>query len=801
MKFTLSWLKDHLETDATLTEITDKLTAIGLELEGVEDRAADLAPFTVGYVIRAKQHPNADRLRICIVDTGEEQVQVVCGAPNARTGMKGVFAPSGTTIPGTGLLLKPSKIRGENSNGMLCSEREMGLSEEHDGIIELADDATIGAPFARIAGLDDPVIEINVTPNRQDCLGVRGIARDLSAAGLGTLKSLDTEAITGSYDSPITVELNFEPTYQDACSCFLGRHFRGLKNGPSPEWLRLRLLAIGLRPISALVDMTNYITYDLGRPLHVFDADKVAGPIQARMAKTGEIFLALDGKDYQLDGEVTVIADQNGAESIGGVMGGETSGCTEATTEMFLEAALFDPHRTAATGRRLGIESDARYRFERGVDPAMVRPGIEFATRLVLEMCGGEASHMVMASTPDGPAKVIGYRPARVTELIGIDVSEAEQRTILSALGFGISEADGAWQVTAPSWRSDIDGEADIVEEVARIAGFDRIQSTPLPRLSVTAKPALTTAQRRLPQAKRALAVRGMMECVTWSFMPRRFAALFGGGGDEMLLANPISSELDAMRPSILANLILAAGRNVDRGFEDVALFEVGPQYADPTPRGQAFAATGLRRGRNARRHWSQAPRPLDAYDAKADALAVLDAISAPTASLQIAAEAPDWYHPGRSGVLRLGPKNLLAAFGEIHPRILSRLDVTGPMMGFEVFIENAPLPKAKASRNRDQLSVSDLPSVQRDFAFVVDQATTADTILRAAKGADKAFIREVNVFDIYIGQGIANGKKSIAITARLEPKNTTLTDPEIEAIAAKIVAAVSQATGAVLRG
>ena len=801
MKFTLSWLKDHLETDATLTEITAKLTAIGLELEAVEDRAADLAPFTVGYVIEAKQHPNADRLRICIVNTGEEQVQVVCGAPNARTGMKGVFAPSGTTIPGTGLLLKPSKIRGENSNGMLCSEREMGLSEEHDGIIELADDAPIGAPFARIAGLDDPVIEINVTPNRQDCLGVRGIARDLAAAGLGTLKPLGAEATTGSYDSPLTVELNLEPNYQDACSYFLGRHFRGLKNGPSPEWLRRRLLAIGLRPISALVDVTNYITYDLGRPLHVFDAGKVAGPIQARMAKTGEIFLALDGKDYQLDGEVTVIADQNGAESIGGVMGGETSGCTEATTEMFLEAALFDPHRTAATGRRLGIESDARYRFERGVDPAMVRPGIELATRLVLEMCGGEASHTVMAGTPDGPAKVVGYRPARVTELIGIDVSEAEQRMILSALGFGISEADGAWQVTPPSWRSDIDGEADIVEEVARIAGFDRIQSTPLPRLSVTAKPALTTAQRRLPQAKRALAVRGMMECVTWSFMPRRFAALFGGGGDEMLLANPISSELDAMRPSILANLILAAGRNVDRGFEDVALFEVGPQYADPTPRGQAFAATGLRRGRNARRHWSQAPRPLDAYDAKADALAVLDAISAPTASLQITAEAPNWYHPGRSGVLRLGPKNLLAAFGEIHPRILSRLDVTGPMVGFEVFIENAPLPKTKASRNRDQLLVSDLPSVQRDFAFVVDQATTADAILRAAKGADKAFIGEVNVFDIYVGQGIADGKKSVAITARLEPKDTTLTDPEIEAIAAKIVAAVSQATGAVLRG
>ncbi len=805
MKFTLSWLKDHLETDATLTEITDKLTAIGLELESVEDRAADLAPFTVGYVIEAKQHPNADRLRVCIVDTGAEQIQVVCGAPNARTGMKGVFAPSGTTIPGTGLLLKPSNIRGEESNGMLCSEREMGLSDAHDGIIELAEDAPLGAPFAQIAGLDDPVIDINVTPNRQDCLGVRGIARDLAAAGLGTLKQLDRSAVTGSYDSPLIVELNLETEFEAACTCFLGRHFRGLKNGPSPEWLRRRLLAIGLRPISALVDMTNYVTYDLGRPLHVFDAAKVSGPIQARMAQPQETMLALDGKEYQLDGQITVIADRNGPESIGGVMGGEASGCTEATTEMFLEAALFDPHRTAATGRRLGIESDARYRFERGVDPAMIRPGIEIATRLVLQMCGGEASHIVLAGSPEGPAKMVNFRPARVTELIGIEVVETEQRAILSDLGFGIAEADGddkgQWRVTAPSWRSDIDGEADIVEEVARIAGFHRIQSTPLPRLSVTAKPALNVAQRRRPQAKRALAVRGMMECVTWSFMPRRFAALFGGGRDDLQLANPISSELDAMRPSILGNLILAAGRNVDRGHDDVALFEVGPQYSNATAKGQAFAATGLRRGRNARRHWAQAPRPVDAYDAKADALAVLEAIGAPTASVQIAAEAPDWYHPGRSGVLRLGPKNVLAAFGEIHPRILERLDVTGPMVGFEVFIENAPLPKDRATRNRAELRVSDLPSVQRDFAFVVDLATTADAILRAARGADKSFVGEVNVFDIYTGQGIADGKKSVAITVRLEPQDTTLTDPEIEAIAARIVAAVGKATGAVLRG
>ncbi|MDP6344463.1 MAG: phenylalanine--tRNA ligase subunit beta, partial [Alphaproteobacteria bacterium] len=683
MKFTLSWLKDHLETDAGVERITDTLTAIGLELEEVVDRAADLAPFTVGYVIEAKQHPNADRLRLCIVDTGSEQVQVVCGAPNARTGMKGVFAPSGTTIPGTGMKLKPSKIRGEASNGMLCSEREMGLSDEHEGIIELPDDAPVGAPFAQVAGLDDPVIDINITPNRQDCLGVRGVARDLAAAGLGSLKPFDPPKVAGGYDSPINVTLEFDPDKADACSCFLGRHFRGLKNGPSPDWLQQRLLAIGLRPISALVDVTNYVTYDLGRPLHVFDAAKVTGDIHARLARPGETLLALDGKEYDLDPEITVIADDQAPEGLGGVMGGEASGCTGETTEMFLEAALFDPHRTAATGRRLGIESDARYRFERGVDPAMVLPGIEYATRLVLDMCGGETSETVLAGSPEVPAKVVDYRPGRVLALIGVDVAEDEQRRILADLGFGIEDGDGAWRVTAPSWRSDVDGEADIVEEVSRIAGFDRIPSTPLPARTVVTHPALTLAQRRLPQAKRRLAGRGMMECVTWSFMPRRFAQLFGGDQAELRLDNPISSELDVMRPSILPNLILAAGRNADRGFEDTALFEVGPQYADPSPEGQTFVAAGIRRGQTAERHWSGGARPLDAYDAKADAVAVLAAVGAPVASAQIAAEAPGWYHPGRSGVLRLGPKKTLAAFGEIHPGILERMDVTGPLVGF----------------------------------------------------------------------------------------------------------------------
>jgi len=800
MKFTLSWLKDHLDTDATLAEITEKLTAIGLELEEVEDLATKLAPFTVGYVVDAKQHPNADRLRLCIVDNGIERVQVVCGAPNARTGMKGVFAPSGTVIPGTGMVLKPSKIRGQDSNGMLCSEREMGLSDEHDGIIELQDDAPIGAPFADAAGLNDPVIDINVTPNKQDCLGVRGIARDLAAAGMGKLKPLAATPVDGTYESPIKVALNLDSKYKGACTYFLGRHFRGLNNGPAPDWMQRRLTAVGLRPISALVDMTNYVTYDLGRPLHVFDARKVTGNIQARMAKPGEEFLALDGKNYKLDGDITVIADDKSAESIGGVMGGEASGCTEDTTEMFLEAALFDAHRTAATGRRLGIESDARYRFERGVDPAMVQPGVEVATRLVLEMCGGETSHTVMAGSADAPPKVVKFRPGRVLELIGIKITEEEQRKILTDLGFGIEVGEENWLVTAPTWRTDIDGEADIVEEIIRIVGYDRIQSTPLPRVNITAKPALTTMQRRIPAAKRELAVRGMMECVTWSFMPRRFAELFDGGAEEMQLANPISSELDSMRPSILGNLILAVGRNVDRGHEDVNLFEVGPQFLDPTPTGQAFVASGIRRGRNAHRHWAAAPRAVDTYDAKADTLAVLDAIGAPTTNMQISADPPDWYHPGRSAVMRLGPKNVLASFGEIHPRVLDRLDVTGPMVGFEVFLQNVPLPKAKASRNRQKLTVSDLPSVQRDFAFIVDLATTADTIIRAAKGADKAYIGEVTVFDVYSGQRIEDGKKSVAITVRLEPKIATLTDPEIETIAAKIVTAVTKSTGAILR-
>jgi len=800
MKFTLSWLKDHLDTDASLTEITDKLTAIGLELEEVVDQASDLAAFTVGYVVDAKQHPNADRLRVCTVDTGSEQVQVVCGAPNARTGMKGVFAPVGTTIPGTGLLLKASKIRGEDSMGMLCSEREMGLSDEHEGIIDLPADAEVGMPFAEVMGLNDPVIDINVTPNRQDCLGVRGVARDLAAAGLGTLKPFAPPAVAGAFDSPVSVSLDFPADRQDACTCFVGRYFRGVKNGPSPDWMQQRLRAIGLRPISALVDVTNYVTYDLGRPLHVFDADKVDGNITARLARDGEKIQALDGKEYVLDPEVTVIADDAGPEGIGGVMGGEHSGCTEDTVNVILEVALFDAKRTASTGRKLNINSDARYRFERGVDPDMVVPGAEHATQLLLELCGGEASHIFMAGSPETPSRTVPFRPGRIADLVGMAVPEGEQRQILAALGFGVTGDGETWTVTPPSWRSDVDGEADIVEEVSRIAGFDRIVSTPLPRLPVVAQPAIDLAQRRRPLARRALASRGMMECVTWSFMPRGVADLFGGVRDELVLSNPISSELDAMRPAILPNLIMAADRNAARGFADTALFEVGPQYADPTPEGQAFVAAGVRAGRQIDRHWAANARDVDAFDAKADALAVLAALGAPVATAQVVAEAPPWYHPGRSGTLRLGPKMVLAHFGELHPRVIDAMDVASPLVGFEVFLDNVPLPKTRGARTRSKLEVSDFPAVHRDFAFIVGDDVEAGRIVRAAQGADKALIADVSVFDVYAGKGIDPGKKSVAIAVHLQPFDRTLTDAEIDAVADKVVAAVSKATDATLR-
>ena len=800
MKFTLAWLKDHLDTEASLDEVVDKLNRIGLEVDVVENRAAELAPFTVAYVKAAHPHPNADRLSVCIVDTGSEEVQVVCGAPNARTGMKGVFAPAGSYIPGTDMVLRPGVIRGEASNGMLVSEREMGLSDEHEGIIDLPEDAVVGTPFATILGLDDPVIDIEVTPNRGDCLGVRGIARDLAAAGLGTLKPFDDTPVEGSFESPMRWRRDLPDDLQDACPFVAGRYFRNVRNGPSPDWMQGRLRAIGLRPISALVDITNYVTYDLCRPLHVFDADKVKGDVTMRMAHAGEEILALDGNTYRLDPEMVIISDETGPEGIGGVMGGELSGCTEDTTNVFLEVALFDPVRVAATGRRLGVISDARYRFERGLDPRSALWGAEVAARLVRDLCGGEASEVVTAGTLPEARRHIALRPARVAGLGGLDVPKAEQSRILTSLGFEVAANGEALDVGVPSWRNDVEDEACLVEEVLRIHGYDAIPTVMLDRESALPHAAVTSAQRRAGVARTALAWRGLTEAVTFSFVSGRQAALFGEVAEALRLVNPISAELDVMRPSVLPGLAAAAARNADRGIGDSALFEVGPQYADDTPKGQDLVAAGLRAGQAGARHWATPAREADAYDAKADAMAVLGACAAPVDKLQVTTDAPAWYHPGRSGVLRLGP-NVLAHFGELHPRVLRGFDLRGPAAAFEVFLGRVPVPRAKDGKLKATPDISALHPVERDFAFVVDEDVPAESLLRAARGADRNLIAEVSLFDVYAGKGIEDGKKSLAISVTLQPKERTLTDPEIDRIAAKIVAQVTKATGGVLRG
>ncbi len=799
MKFTLSWLKEHLDTTATLAEVRDRLTMLGLEVEGISNPAETLKGFVVGYVVEAAQHPNADRLRVCKVDTGTGTVQVVCGAPNARTGMKGVFAPAGSYIPGTDMMLKASKIRGEESNGMLCSSRELQLGDDHSGIIDLPADARTGAPAAEALGLDDPVIEIKVTPNRADCLGVHGIARDLAAGGLGTLKPVKADKIKGTYASPIKWTHGYEAKPDSPCPIVVGRHFRGIKNGPSPDWLQRRLKAIGLRPISVLVDITNLVTFDLNRPLHVFDARKLAGDLVMRQARDGETLLALDGKTYTLDPSIAVIADGRAVHGIGGVMGGEETGVREDTTEVFLEAAYFQPIGIAATGRKLGILSDARYRNERGIDPESCGWSAEVATRLILELCGGEASETVSSGVMPAWQRSYTLRTDRVKTLTAIDVPARDTAEILKKLGFSV-DGSGPWTAGVPSWRPDIVGEADLVEEVSRVWSFDRIPTTSLPRLSPTSKPVRNPLQRRVPQARRALGVRGMNEAVTWSFLPLEQAERFGGGGADLRLLNSIASELDTMRPSVLPNLIDAASRNEARGLSDPALFEVGPQYKDATPAGQRTVAAGIRHNMAVPRNWAGPARQVDAFDAKADALAVLAAIGAPVENMQAQAGAPDWYHPGRSGAIKLGDR-VMAHFGELHPGIAAAADLRGPVAAFEVFLDAPPLPKARATKARPSLKVSALQPVERDFAFLVDAGVEAEKIVRAARNADKVLIAAARVFDLYAGKGVPEGKKSIAIAVTLQPIERTLTDAEIEAVSAKIVAAVVKATGAVLRG
>ena len=820
MKFSLSWLRTHLDTDAGLDAITARLTEIGLELEGVEDPGAVLAPFRIARVVEAVQHPNADRLRVCSVDAGDGPVSVVCGAPNARTGMLAVFAPPGSVIPATGAVLKVGEIRGVASNGMLLSMREMGLGEDHDGIVDLPADAPVGTPYADWAGLGDPVIEISVTPNRGDALSVRGVARDLAAAGLGTLRPWAPEPVPGDGPSAVTWAIDMP----EACPWVLGRIVRGVRNGPSPEWLQRRLLSIGLRPISALVDVTNFFTHDLGRPLHVFDADKVQGGVLRLRPGAGETFRALNGKDYTADPADCVIADAAGVQSLAGVIGGEATGCTEATTSVFIECALFDPVRVALTGRRHALTSDARQRFERGIDPALLPAALEAATRMIQDLCGGMASDVVSAGAEPAWQRDASLRFDRLEELGGLAVPADQAVAALQGLGFTVqSRTNAAVTVAVPSWRNDIaapilldqalglppaqaaaaaegcamvEAECDLIEEVLRLHGLDRIPAVSLPALAPVPPAVLTPRQARTALARRTLAASGMLECVSFSFMDSAKAAVFGDAPDSLRLLNPIASDLDQLRATPVATLALAAQRNAARGWPDVRLFEVGPAFDRS---GQQVVAAGVLAGHTPR-HPLQPSRPMGAMgamDAKAAVMELLAALGLPMDSLGVTTDAPGFYHPGRSGVVRQGPKLVLATFGELHPRVLQALDLAGPAAAFEVFLDRIPEPK------RRRRAAPDLPAfqpVRRDYAFLVSADTSADAVLRAARGAERTLIAGASVFDVYAGEKVEAGQKSVGIEVVFQPRERTLTEAEIDAASAKVVAAVAKATGGALR-
>jgi phenylalanyl-tRNA synthetase beta chain len=800
MKFTLSWLKDHLDTSAPLSEIVDTLTRVGLEVESVEDPSAKYDGFVVARVIEARQHPNADRLKVCIVDAGGEPVQVVCGAPNARTGMKGVFSPIGTYIPGKKITLAKGVIRSVESNGMLCSAAELELSDDHEGIIELPDDAPVGVPYARWAGLDDPVIDVALTPNRPDATGVAGIARDLAAAGLGTLRTPAPKPVEGVFDCPTRVHLEFAPSDAHLCPAFVLRLVRGVTNGPSPDWMQKRLRAIGLRPISALVDITNYVTFDRGRPLHVFDFAKVEGDLKVRRARHGESVLALDGKTYALDESMVVIADAKGVESIAGIMGGEHSGCNENTRDVLIESALWDPTNIAQTGRKLGIVTDARYRFERGVDPDFCVPGCDLATRIVLELCGGEPSRMIVAGDPTAPRRAIEFPYSEVKRLIGVDIPREEGEAILSRLGFAVGDG----KVLVPSWRPDVQVKADVVEQILRILGIDRAPTTPLPRLDEgVPAPVLTLLQKRTRLARRALAALSLREAVTWSFISKTAAELFGGGQPSLALANPIAADLSDMRPSLVPGLVAAAERNARRALNDVALFEVGQIFLGSGENDQRMAAAAVRRGlaraSGEGRHWSGSG-VVDVFDAKRDAMALLDALGVANA-VQVVPGGPPFLHPGCSATLQFGPKTIVGWFGQLHPSVCEALDAEGPIVAFEITLDAVPAPKAKPTRAKPKLQRSDFMPVERDLAFVVDASVRAGEIVKAALAAERSLVTDIGVFDVYQGKGLPEGSKSIAISVTLQPRERTLTDAEIDAAIARIVAEVSKKTGATLRG
>ena len=789
MKFTLSWLKEHLDTSATAAEVVEAMTMAGLEVEHVDDPGTKLAAFSVAKIVEAMQHPNADRLRVCQVDTVDGRKEIVCGAPNARPGLTTIYAPLGAYVPGSGITLEARPVRGVVSNGMLCSAAELETASESDGILELDDGLVVGTPAAMALGLE-AVIDFEVTPNRPDWLGVVGIARDLAAAGLGTLKDISIAPVPGTFANPVEIRLGAT----DACPTFAGRLIKGVKNGPSPAWLQQRLISVGLRPISTLVDITNLITYDRARPLHVYDAAKLTGGfVEARLGREGESVPALDGKTYAATPDICVIADGSGAIGLGGVMGGESTGCSETTTDVFVESAWFDPIRTAQTGRALGITSDAQYRFARGVDPQSLVLGVELATKLILELCGGEASEVTLVGEAPASPAAVTFDRAYVKKLAGLDIPASRTDEILTALGFAIAGD----QVTPPSWRRDVEGKADLVEEVARIQGYDALPATALPEMPTQAGGVLTVRQGRVRAGRRALAARGYAETITWSFMKRANAELFGGGQAELVVTNPIASDLDCMRPSILPNLIEAAGKNARRGFADAALFEIGPYYKGDQPADQVTAIAVVVASHPPRRWDGGASDPL--FDLKADLMALLDEFGAP--GLQVVQGAnSDWWHPGRSARLQLGPKNVVAEFGELHPRILKALDVDGPMVGFELNLDAIPEPKRKSTKTKPAFQPSSLMPLSRDFAFLVDAKTPAGDLVRPIQGADKALIADARVFDVYQGQGVPEGQKSVAVEVLVQPREKTLTDAEIEALSAKIVAAAAKAVGAKLR-
>ncbi|MFE9084589.1 phenylalanine--tRNA ligase subunit beta [Brevundimonas sp. NPDC003935] len=803
MKFTLSWLKDHLETEADAHQIAEAMTMAGLEVEDVHDPVAALAPFTVAKIISTARHPDADRLQVCQVDTVDGMKEIVCGAPNARPGLTTIYAPIGAYVPGLGVTLVEKPVRGVVSHGMLCSASELELADESDGIQELPPEIPVGTPVAGLFGAE-PVIDFEVTPNRPDWLGVAGIARDLAAASVGKLKHFDIAVVRGAFPSPISVRLDAP----EMCPVFAGRVIRGVKNGPSPAWLQKRLTAIGLRPINRLVDVTNLIAYDRARPLHVYDMAKLSGTeIVVRggltSAETGEPehLIALDGKTYAASSADCVIADAAGERPIGlgGVMGGESTGCSDDTTDVFLESAWFEPIVIAQTGRTLGIHSDAQYRFARGVDPVSVTPGLELATRLILDLCGGEPSEIVFVGEPPASPAPFAFDPAYVQRLTGMELADDRIGTILGQLGFlvtaGGSDQAEPWTVTPPSWRRDVEGRADLVEEVARIEGFAALPNTPLPEVARAPGGVLSPRQARVRTARRALAALGYAEAVTWSFTKQSTAALFGGGDDRLVLENPIAADLDCMRPSILPNLIQAAARNAARGHADAALFEIGPIYLNDQPTGQRTAIAGLI-APHSDRHWGGAGEDA-LFGLKGDLLALLEEIGAPVASLQLAQGSnQNWWHPGRSARLQLGPKNVIVEFGALHPRVLKALDADGPMLAFEIILDSVPEPRGKGGKARGAADLPNLMPLSRDFAFLMDEAKAVGDLTRAVVGADKTLIAEVRVFDVYRGQGVPEGQKSVAIEVEIQPRDATLTEAEIEALTAKIVAAAGKAGG-----